>query len=269
MATTAANTLLVVTGASRGLGRAISIAFANPKWKSEISALRAVLIGRNQVGLNDTKGLMMAEATVPLSVSCHCLDLANLDNLEISFDSVLSTVKSQQYERCIFINNAGILEPIGLVAENHLSFDQMRRHVDLNITSGLFVSSYFARHFINDSSSTYIINISSAVAVQPFLTMGMYCASKAARDMYHAVLAQEHIGDTRVKVLNYAPGPCATDMSEELCNSQTLDPELQKFFRQAKQNNTAVQPKDTADKLAQLILQSTFESGSHVDFYDI
>lgn len=54
-----------------------------------------------------------------------------------------------------------------------------------------------------------IVNISSLAAIQCFESWGIYCAGKAARDMYYAVLAKEleveGLSNT-VKVLSYAPG---------------------------------------------------------------
>ena len=67
-----------------------------------------------------------------------------------------------------------------------------------------------------------VVNVSSLCAVQAFESWGIYCAGKAARDMYHAVLAQElskRSGDntgSKILVLNYAPGPLDTDMQKEI-----------------------------------------------------
>lgn len=70
-----------------------------------------------------------------------------------------------------------------------------------------------------------VVNVSSLCAVQAFDSWGIYCAGKAARDMYHSVLAQEQTkkqesGATasaeKILVLNYAPGPLDTDMQKEI-----------------------------------------------------
>ena len=75
-----------------------------------------------------------------------------------------------------------------------------------------------------------VVNVSSLCAVQAFDSWGIYCAGKAARDMYHAVLAQEltkqaaatvegtagGVSGRKMLVLNYAPGPLDTDMQKEI-----------------------------------------------------
>ena len=90
------------------------------------------------------------------------------------------------------------------------------------------------------------MNVSSLAAVQAFPTWGVYCAGKAARDMFTAVGASEMAGkvcscaalvengerklDARfvvqrplVSMLNYAPGPMDTDMQASLRESDTMD----------------------------------------------
>eukprot|EP00559_Dactyliosolen_fragilissimus_P001375 CAMPEP_0184866246 /NCGR_PEP_ID=MMETSP0580-20130426/21522_1 /TAXON_ID=1118495 /ORGANISM="Dactyliosolen fragilissimus" /LENGTH=161 /DNA_ID=CAMNT_0027365829 /DNA_START=588 /DNA_END=1073 /DNA_ORIENTATION=- len=145
-----------------------------------------------------------------------------------------------------------------------------------------------------------IVNISSICAVKGFPTMGIYCAGKAARDMFHSVLAKEmSIGQaaninsknddnsesspinqhenqnqSNVTILNYAPGPCETEMASELEESTFLDPDLSAFFRKAKKDGTLVKPKDTMEILADLVLKGTskgksYNSGDHVDYFDI
>lgn len=49
---------------------------------------------------------------------------------------------------------------------------------------------------------------------------------KAARDMFFRTLAVE---EPNIRVLNYAPGPCDTDMGKD-CREKTKAPEVKKFF---------------------------------------
>lgn len=124
-----------------------------------------------------------------------------------------------------------------------------------------------------------IVNISSICAIDPFSTMGVYCVGKAARDMFHKVLAKEYYSEDdseksteekrQFKVLNYAPGPCDTEMTDVLAQSPVLDNKLHDYFESSKQNNTLVKPEDSAKKLVDLLRNDTYESGSHIDYYDV
>ena len=110
---------------------------------------------------------------------------------------------------------------------------------------------------------------------------------KAGRDMFHRVLAKEHTSvssddgdgdggnnqDTRspsFKVLNYAPGPCDTEMTNILADdtNTNLNEGIQKYFATSKKEHTLIRPEDTAKKLIQILTLDEFESGSHVDYFD-
>merc|ERR1712238_398656 len=71
------------------------------------------------------------------------------------------------------------------------------------------------------------------------------------------------------KVLNYAPGPCDTQMTDELVDCPVLDEDLHKYFATSKQNSKLVRVEDTARKLVQILSLDEYESGSHVDYFDV
>lgn len=117
-----------------------------------------------------------------------------------------------------------------------------------------------------------IVNISSLAAVQVFSTWGMYCSGKAARDMFHKVLAEEvkktsPAGRT-VSVLNYAPGPMDTDMNLAIRESPEADEECKAFFVNMRNTGGLVDVGVSADKLVRLVSSDRVFSGEHVDFYD-
>jgi NAD(P)-dependent dehydrogenase (short-subunit alcohol dehydrogenase family) len=88
------------------------------------------------------------------------------------------------------------------------------------------------------------------------------------RDMWHKTLAMEE-SDDLVKVLNYAPGAIETDMTEALSQSTTLDPELSIYYRKSKQDETYIQPAETANVLVNLIMDDIYKSGDHIDYWDV
>jgi hypothetical protein len=134
-----------------------------------------------------------------------------------------------------------------------------------------------------------------------FPTMGIYGAGKAARDKYHTILAKEietisaskskstalpssaatskteetpaqqqqnattATTDSSIKILNYAPGPLETSMTDCMRSSTGMDKGLQRFF----QNNTLLDPDDSALKLIRLLHRNDYDNGSHIDYYDL
>jgi sepiapterin reductase len=274
-----AKLLLVVTGASRGLGRAIAKAFCSshaltyPDNTEKITHIRAILVARSLNGLQETETEILQNGnddTTAVQIECskHAVDLGNLETLDGHLDDLFREISEHATagSRLIFVNNAGTLGHLGPCIASP-SLQDMRTNVDLNITSALWTSVRFARFAASSLAETFarttIVNISSLVAVQPFPTMGVYSAGKAARDMYHTILAKEVVPSI-IQVLNYAPGPLETDMATELRTAQTLDKDLKPHFEKQ-----LVDPNDSALKLVALVTAGEFESGAHIDYYDL
>jgi len=74
----------------------------------------------------------------------------------------------------------------------------------------------------------------------------------------------KEISPETLKILNYAPGPLETKMVDEIRTAPKLDETLREGFM-----NPVLLPEESAMKLIKLVLSSDYESGSHVDFYDL
>jgi short-subunit dehydrogenase len=175
--------LLLVTGASRGFGRAIATVASQ-----HVSKLRSILVARSADGLQETAEAMATMRTRTarrmdpneqekvagddgLVVSCHVMDLSDLDHLDDNLNNLLQqtiqlghddddendvapvtenaaatrAANIQNYDHIVFINNAGSIGHIGLSWKSP-SLQEMRENVDLNITSSLWTSVRFVRH---------------------------------------------------------------------------------------------------------------------------
>ncbi len=75
------------------------------------------------------------------------------------------------------------------------------------------------------------------------------------------------VKDKRIKTLNYAPGPMDTDMQKEI--REEMKGPLLGLFLQFHQEGKLVIPSVSAKKLTKLLANDTYESGSHMDYYDI
>ncbi len=148
-----------------------------------------------------------------------------------------------------------------------------------------------------------VVNVSSLAAVQPFESWGMYCAGacptpplqdlpsppprsyffppppkkhntgKAARDMLTTTIAKEQQATAGAnasshKTLNYAPGPLDTDMQAELRGCERLHPATREWSLEAFKEGRLVPPAASAAKCLRILVEDTFESGAHVDYYD-
>lgn len=256
-----------------------------------------VLLSRSEHLLHETAQLVEERGRGHISTTCHEMDLSDLDTLEEKLQVVLGSISdAARYNACWLINNAGSLGPLGLAStfSGASTMKELRQAVDFNLTSTIWMSSQFTQTFLtptapeNDAAATQspfvrIVNISSLCGIEPFSTMSIYCAGKAGREMFHRVLAKEHSIDSPTekqqsgsnhkqkqsfKTLNYAPGPCDTEMTDILADSSTLDKNLRKFFETSKRENDLVRVEDTAKKLVQIMQWDDFESGAHIDYFD-
>ncbi len=244
---------LLVTGASRGLGNEITKSFIRSYLEAyPASTLEAVLVSRSTLDppISDPKA----------TIKHVQLDLADVQSLQCQLPSLLPTDHTHAY----LINNAGSLGPLSpsssFTPEN---LSQIEAVTTLNVSSFMILTSAFLSSPPQDKQ---IINISSLAAVQPFPTWSLYCAGKAARDMYIRCLALENPG---VNFLNYAPGPMDTEMQSEIRSSDGCDSGTREYFQKAKADGALVDPRDSADKLVGMMVPSpSYESGGHVDYYD-
>jgi len=154
--------------------------------------------------------------------------------------------------------------------KNQTDFNSVRKEVELNVTSPLIATTLFLQHFEPMRVPSVIVNISSLAAVKPFVSWGVYCVGKAARDMLSQVVAQEVKEENggHIKTLNYAPGPCDTNMQKEIRESSEHAP-TREYFDDMHKKGQLVDPNDTARVLVALLESDSFESGSHVDYFDV
>jgi sepiapterin reductase len=289
----ALSSCVVITGASRGLGRAIAVEFAKlPSVRSLLLIARNNLESTKEECLHHRQLVNKEEdLSGTLSVITVHADLGNLETLDETIATICEKVVQEQQEqefgRLILVSNAGSLGYIGRAAEMP-SLRDMQGTIDLNVTSALWMAVRMTStaSTLSRPASVLIVNISSLVAIQPFPSLALYSAGKAARDAFFKAMATEHpappsLGATTtptttttpsatiksVKTLNYAPGPLETDMTQEIraaSSSERLDESLRPHY--ARQ---LVQPADSARVLVDLVQKDEFDSGQHIDYFDV
>ena len=205
--TAGSKSLFVVTGASRGIGRAIAVAVAqrskfggndNSPILRDRDELTLVLVARSSLDETE-RAVAGASPGAAVRIESHRVDLSDLESLPSTVGPIFGRLAADgSYGSCTLISNAGSVEPIGTVASisgadgssSSASMKALRSSIDLNVTSSIWITSQFVSAF---SGCNYmrVVNISSLCAVDPFATMSVYCAGKAARDMFHQVLAKE------------------------------------------------------------------------------
>jgi NAD(P)-dependent dehydrogenase (short-subunit alcohol dehydrogenase family) len=153
--------------------------------------------------------------------------------LDVTDAAAMDTFAAAVVERFgridLWVNNAGILEPIGPLAEADPAL--LRRNVEVNVLGVLHGSATFARHVRSRPGGGVLVNVSSGAATKPYVGWAAYCASKAALDMATAVVALEerHAG---LRAYALSPGLVDTDMQELIrATPRERFPGVERFHR--------------------------------------
>lgn len=194
---------------------------------------------------------------------------------------ILLQLKEGGFERVLLVHNAGSLGDLGFVQELSTP-EALSQYWEMNLTSVCWLNARFLEAFgasrdellaanaqRQSEPSTVIVNVTSLCGIKAFATYGVYCTGKAAREMHHAVIAAEQAPVGRVRVLSYSPGPMDTGMQEAFRESPKVHPALASNYVKMKAEGTLVDPQESADRGVGLALSGTFETGAHVDYYDL
>ncbi|EDK99121.1 sepiapterin reductase [Mus musculus] len=250
----------VLTGASRGFGRALA-----PQLARLLSPGSVMLVSaRSESMLRQLKEELGAQQP-DLKVVLAAADLGTEAGVQRLLSAVRELPRPEGLQRLLLINNAATLGDVSKGFLNVNDLAEVNNYWALNLTSMLCLTSGTLNAFQDSPGlSKTVVNISSLCALQPYKGWGLYCAGKAARDMLYQVLAAE---EPSVRVLSYAPGPLDNDM-QQLARETSKDPELRSKLQKLKSDGALVDCGTSAQKLLGLLQKDTFQSGAHVDFYD-
>ena len=185
--------MALVTGASRGIGRAISIQLAQ-------NGANILLAATNREKLEETAQLIAAEGG---KVETVVTDLRNETSIKNLVD-----VTAERFGRLdILVNNAGVAYA-GPIEDT--TSQQWDRCHSVN-ARGAFILCREALALLKEAKKAYIVNIGSVVSVKGYPLQTAYTASKHALRGFTIALAEE-LKNTNVRVHIICPGGVATDM---------------------------------------------------------
>ncbi len=195
------NKIALVTGASRGIGRAIA---------EELASMGAIVIGTAtsdagaQAITNNLSAIQSASKGMVLNVS---------DSESVA--EVTSSIAKEYGAIAILVNNAGITKDNLLMRMKENEWDDV---INTNLSSMYRLSKAVLRGMMKAKAGR-IINVSSVVGSSGNPGQTNYCASKAGINGFTRSLAQE-IGSRGITVNAVAPGFIESDMTNELPDEQ-------------------------------------------------
>jgi dehydrogenase/reductase SDR family member 4 len=194
----------LVTGASRGIGRAIALAFADAGADVAISS-------RKLPDLEKVADEIKALGCKALAIQAHNREPEDLRKL-------VAAVKEHFGRIDILVNNAAtnpVMAPLVDIEEK--AFDQI---MNTNV-KGYFLLSQLVGKIMIEQRGGNIINISSVGGISPDPWLGVYCISKAGINMMTKAFAKE-LGEYNIRVNAIAPGVVKTKFSQALWTNQAL-----------------------------------------------
>ncbi len=189
------NKVALITGARRGIGRAIALKYAH-------NGADCVLIARSAPEELANEIRALGRRALALAV-----DVADADAVEKAVkDSVKEFGKID-----ILVNNAGINDD-GLLIR--MKLEQWQRVLDVNLSGAFYATKAVARPMLKAEGGR-IINISSVIGQMGNAGQANYAASKAGLLGFTKSIAKE-LGSRGITVNAIAPGFISTDMTAEL-----------------------------------------------------
>ena len=190
----------LITGASKGIGASIAIAFAR-------AGADIVLSGRSPQSLSATRNKIQEFGIKVEEIICDLSDINEIPN--VFNNASLSNID-------ILINNAGTISREPAISAKA---DEWTKVINSNLTSVFLISQACAKGMLERKSGR-IINIASLLSFQGGINVLAYAASKHGVAGLTKALANEW-GASGVTVNAIAPGYIETDNTEALRNDQS------------------------------------------------
>jgi NAD(P)-dependent dehydrogenase (short-subunit alcohol dehydrogenase family) len=200
--------IALVTGGSRGLGKAIALAMAE-------RGAQVVICGRKQEALDKATEEFKERELRLVAYAAH---VGKRDEV-----AALAQFIDRQYGKLdVLVNNVGtnILTPSVVEADEAL-WDKL---METNLKSAFLVTSS-AYNLMKKAGKGKIINISSVAARKAARSMGIYCVAKAGLEMLTKVLAVELASD-HINVNAVSPSVVRTQFSQPFWSNKSLLKEI-------------------------------------------
>jgi len=180
--------VVLITGASRGIGAATAQLFAQAGAK---------------LGLAGRPSEPLAKLAAELGATLIACDVADYAQVDAAVQVMLDTHGTLD----VLINNAGVIAPISLIAD--ADPDEWGRQIDVNL-KGVFNGMRAALPVMQRAGGGTILTVGSGAAYNALEGWSGYCASKAGAIMMTKAAHLEAGGS--VRVLSLSPGTVATEM---------------------------------------------------------
>lgn len=221
--------VIVVTGASSGIGAAIAIQFA-------AHGANVALVGRNEQKLKAVSEKCEKSTRKPLVIIADVTKDADAKRIISETIQIFGKLD-------VLVNNAGIGGLISILPGNAMQvFDRI---IATNLRATVYMTKLAAPHIIETKGN--IINISSIASLGVISKQNFaYCTSKAGLDHFTRCVALE-LASKGVRVNSINPGPVKTNIIENMGATESQEQYMWNMFLKATALNRISGPEEIAD----------------------
>lgn len=218
----------LITGAGRGIGAAIAMAFA-------AEGARLTISSRNREELDKVATACRAKGA---ECSVHVAD--------VSERAAVQNLVQRAGDVDVVVNCAGVYGPIGLLTDNDL--DEWERGLRVNLLGTLYACREVIPGMVGRGRGS-IINLSGGGATAPLPNFSLYAVSKAGVARLTDTLAAELAG-TGVRVNAIAPGLVDTKLQDAVLDAGERAGPLFSRIRTARESGSGTTPVEVPARLA-------------------
>lgn len=190
------NKIVMITGATAGIGKATALKFAR-------NGFNIIITGRRKENLDEFEKELKSLGNTEV-LSLH-FDVRNRTEVE----SMINSLPARWQNIDILVNNAGLA--VGLSHIDVGEIDDWERMIDTNIKGLLYLTRAIAPGMVSRKKG-HIFNISSIAGKEVYENGNVYCASKSAVEALSKGMRIDLLKHN-IKVTNIAPGMAETEFS--------------------------------------------------------
>ncbi len=232
--------VIIVTGASSGIGYATALALSKAGAKVAIGARRTDKLSKLEDEITKNGGECFSQK-LDVTKKTEC-------------DSFVNATIKKWGGVDVLINNAGLM-PLSFV--KNLKVDEWDQMIDVNIKGVLYCTAAVISHMY-EKKSGHIINISSVAGRIVFPSGSVYCATKHAVAAFSEGLREEFSTRSNIRVTCIEPGVVSTELTN------TITDESLKSFVEGSKKMDSLNPEDIANAILYAI-----DAPNHVNVNEV
>jgi NAD(P)-dependent dehydrogenase (short-subunit alcohol dehydrogenase family) len=234
------NKVVLVTGATSGIGHAVAVKFA-------AESARVVALGRNQAALKEVETAVKNAGGEPLTLT---VDVTNSEQAQRAVDETIGKFGGLD----VLVNAAGHISTGSIETTSLSAWDAM---MSVNLRAVFQLMQMAAPHLIKNRGN--IVNVSSVTGLRSFPGVLAYCVSKAGLDQLTRCAALE-LAPSGVRVNAVNPGVVVTEIHKRGGMSES---DYEKFLEHSKTTHPLGRVGDPME-IAELIFYLASEKASWI-----